>query len=131
MMPVGDAHIERAEALLALLRREYDALLIGDLAAIEGITRDKHTALAAFEELRCALPAAAGDASGESGRRFAALARECRRQNEINGGMIEASLRHTQSLLRVLCGQPQDDALYSARGGSAGPTTPGRPLASA
>jgi len=130
-MTIGDTHLDHAEALLAILRREHDALLNGDLDAVELLTREKQTALAEFEPLLRTLPATAGQTPAERVQRFSALAAECRRQNEINGGMIEASLRHTQSLLRLLRGQPPQAALYSARGKTDDSSSPGRPLASA
>lgn len=128
---IGDAHLDHAERLLALLRREHDALLHGDLEAVESISRAKHAALTEFEPLLRALPESVDTTPAERLQRFTTLAEACRRQNQINGGMIETSLRHTQSLLRLLRGQPQDAALYSARGDTAQTSSPGRPLASA
>lgn len=129
MGTITDCHLDQAEALLAILGREHAALLSGDLAAIEAIVREKQTAAAELEALaRLALDAR--ELHDARGTRLLELARACRSQNEINGGMVEAGLRHTRRVLALLHGQNPDDEVYARTGGSVSPSR-ARPLATA
>ncbi len=49
---------------------------------------------------------------------------ECRRQNQINGSVIELSRRHTLRALSLLRGQSADQTVYSASGETSGPLPP-------
>ena len=123
-----EEHLARTRELLAILQREHAALLAGDLEQIEAVVQAKQAAIGKLETVtRDVAQAAPGS---EHRRQLEALAVECRRQNEINGGMVEASLRHTQRVLTLLRGQALDNDLYS-RAGNALPGDHARPLAKA
>ena len=131
---ITDQHIAQAEQLLTVLQREHQALVRGDLPAIEALVCEKQQAVLKLDAEANDLqrqPGAAPDTNPERTQRFADIAGECRRQNEINGGMVAASLRHVQQVLALLQGQTPGDALYSRAGAPASGTTVGRPLASA
>lgn len=126
--PVTEEHLTRTRALLNILQREHAALLAGDLEQIEAIVQAKQAAIAQLEALTREVAHAMS--GGEQRHQLEALAIECRRQNEINGGMVEASLRHTQRMLSILRGQNLENDLYS-RAGNALPGNHARPLAKA
>jgi flagellar biosynthesis/type III secretory pathway chaperone len=129
---ITDHHISQAEHLLAILQREHAALVDGDLPAIERLAREKQDAVREMDAVARGLQQLAAAADPERTQQFTTLASECRRQNEINGGMVAASLRHVQQLLAVLQGRTPGDELYSRAGTPAAPgTAGGRPLASA
>ena len=130
---ITDQHIAQAEQLLAILKREHEALVHGDLPAIEGLVHEKQCAVLEMDALaRCLSPAAAAaDTHPERTQRFTTIAGECRHQNEINGGMVAASLRHVQQVLSLLQGRTPGDELYSRAGAPAPGAPGGRPLASA
>jgi flagellar biosynthesis/type III secretory pathway chaperone len=114
-------------ALLAILQREHAALMSGDLEQIEQIVQEKRLAIAELESL--------GQGRGRNAvlatsPQLQTIATECARQNEINGGMVEASLRHTQHVLAILQGQSPEAGLYSRTGTTLGTSRP-RPLTSA
>jgi flagellar biosynthesis/type III secretory pathway chaperone len=114
-----------AEQLLDILRCEHAALLGGDLDTIERLTGEKRVAIAALEAL-----ARTPWADGAERQRFALVAGECRRLNDINGGMVAAGLRHAQLALALLRGQDPLAGVY-ARSGAAAASTDSRPLAKA
>lgn len=131
---ITDTHIAEAERLLAILQREHQALLHADLEQIEAIVREKQIAAQQFEAVTRFLQGQSlADVTGspERARRLAELAVACRRQNEINGAMVAAGLRHTQQVLSLLKGQTPGEGLYSRAGGTSPGTATGRPLASA
>ncbi len=117
-----DPQIAAAENLLGILQREHQALLTGDLPGIEAIVPEKRAATARLESLthETANPL-----------RLQELAIACRRQNEINGGMVAVGLQHTQRLLSLLRGQTPAEGLYTRHGQAAGSDSSQRPLASA
>jgi len=115
------------QALLAILQREYAALLSGDLEQIEQIVQEKRLAVAELESLGQGRD---NNAVHTANPQLQTVAAECVRQNEINGGMVEASLRHTQHVLAILKGQSPEAGLYS-RAGTALSTSRPRPLTSA
>lgn len=120
-------HLDDLRNLLAVLQREHVALLSGDADEIEHSTRDKQLALARFQNL-----APADDSMNLHGSQdFLALAGECRRQNEINGGMLAAGLRHTTYVLALLRGQSLETHLYTPRGSNTASPSNGQPIASA
>ena len=114
-------------ALLSILQREHTALLSGDLEQIELIVQEKRLAVAELESLGLGRDHNAVPTIHPQLRTIAA---ECVRLNEINGGMVEASLRHTQHVLAILKGQSSEAGLYS-RAGTALNTSHPRPLTSA
>jgi flagellar biosynthesis/type III secretory pathway chaperone len=118
-----DQQISSTQALLTILQREHAALLAGNLELIEQIVQEKRMAIAEIESL--------GHNAGQvNNPRLQRIAAECARQNEINGGMVEASLRHTQHVLAILHGQSPEAGLYSRAGATLNPS-PSRPLTSA
>lgn len=124
---IGEHDIRRAEELLAVLRREHAALLSGDLAELDQAVRAKRAAAGHFEELA---RTAATDSSPYRVR-LAELATECRRQNEINGGIVESGLRHVRAVIGVLRGGRDDHGLYTRRGENTAPDSASRPIAKA
>ena len=126
--PVTEEHLTRTRELLGILQREHAALLAGDLEQIETVVQAKQTAIAQLEAL--ARDVAHATPGSEHRQQLEALTIECRRQNEINGGMVEASLRHTQRVLSILRGQNLENDLYS-RAGNTLPGNHARPLAKA
>lgn len=122
-----DAQLDDLRQLLTALQREHAALLSGDAEAIEQSTCAKQLALARFQH-----PAPADSTAKVRGsQEFLALAGECRRLNEINGGMLAAGLRHTTQVLALLSGQALETNLYNPRGSSTASLSNGQPIASA
>jgi flagellar biosynthesis/type III secretory pathway chaperone len=103
------------QALLAILQREHAALLSGDLEQIEQIVQEKRTAVSELESLS-RIQHHSSNAVHATDPRLQSIAAECVRQNEINGGMVEAGLRHTQHVLAILHGQSPEAGLYSRAG---------------
>jgi len=124
--PIPEKQLACTEALLAILKREHAALLCGDLELIERIVQEKRMAIAELESLGRD-PARGGNSARVASPQLQTMAAECARQNEINGGMVEASLRHTQHVLAILQGQPPEAGLYSRAGTTLGTSRP-RPL---
>jgi len=118
-----DQQLACTETLLAILQREHTALLSGDLEQIERIVQEKRAAVAELESL--------GRVQNLStDPRLQTVAAACVRQNEINGGMVEAGLRHTQHVLAFLHGQSPEASVYS-RAGATLNLSSARPLTSA
>ena len=117
------------QALLAILQREHAALLSGDLEQIELIVQEKRLAVAELEPLGRSQERGSNSAQAINPQ-LQIVATACARQNEINGGMVEASLRHTQHVIAILQGQSPEAGLYS-RAGSPLRTSRPRPLTSA
>lgn len=128
---IGNHDLTRAEELLAILKREHAALLGGDLEALDQAVREKRAAAGHFEQLARTL--AAGHAAPDGGprTRLAELAAECRRQNEINGGIVESGLRHVRAVAGLLRGGRGDAGLYTRRGENTPSDGASRPLAKA
>ena len=117
------------QALLAILQREHVALLSGDLEQIELIVQEKRLAVAELESIDKS-PEYDSNSRQIANPQLKGIATACARQNEINGGMVEASLRHTQHVLAILQGQSPEASLYS-RAGNTLHTSRARPLTSA
>jgi flagellar biosynthesis/type III secretory pathway chaperone len=49
-------------------------------------------------------------------QKLQSLARECHRQNRINGAVVEVSQRHVQHVLALLKGQAQPTEVYGRNG---------------
>jgi flagellar biosynthesis/type III secretory pathway chaperone len=128
-----DIDIARTEELLAILRREHEALRAGNVEQLEELVRAKRAAVSHFEQLTAtsALQDTGSPADAARRTRLAALAAECRRQNDINGGMVEAGLRHVRGVLGVLRGQGPDTGVYTRHGDSTASDFSSRPLAKA
>lgn len=128
-----DNDIARTEELLAILRREHEALRAGNVEQLEELVRAKRAAVSHFEQLTAASALQHAGSPEEAARRtrLAVLAAECRRQNDINGGMVEAGLRHVRGVLGVLRGQGPDNGVYTRQGGSTASDFSSRPLAKA
>lgn len=126
---VTDDDLVRAETLLAILKREHAALISGNLEHLDEAVRAKRDAAAHFEQLA---RRAAGDPADEARRaRLAALAAECQKQNEINGGIVEAGLRHVRTVVSLLRGGRNETGLYSRHGTGTAGDYGSRPLAKA
>ena len=127
--PGSDKQLACTQALLAILQREHAALLSGDLEQIEQIVQEKRMAVAELESLGKD-QGRGGNAVQATSPQLQVIAAQCARQNEINGGMVEASLRHAQHVLAILQGQSPEAGLYSRAGTTLGTSRP-RPLTSA
>lgn len=128
-----DHDIARAEELLAILRREHEALRAGNVEQLEELVGAKRAAVSHFERLTAASSLRDAGSPEDAARRtrLVALAAECRRQNDINGGMVEAGLRHVRGVLGVLRGQGPDNGVYTRHGGGTASDFSSRPLAKA
>jgi flagellar biosynthesis/type III secretory pathway chaperone len=126
----SDKQLACARKLLGVLQREHAALLSGDLEQIEQIVQEKQLAVAELESLGRREDEHGSNAVQTANPQLQTIAAECARQNDINGGMVEASLRHTQNVLAILQGQSPEAGLYSRTGTTLGTTRP-RPLTSA
>jgi flagellar biosynthesis/type III secretory pathway chaperone len=126
-------------ALAQLLARESAALKARDAAAVEAIAAEKHTLIRGLEALageRGALLRAGGHAAdargyeallagvpGGEGRalqqQWATIKQtltECHQQNQVNGLLLDASLRSTHQALSLLLGQGREPDTYNAQG---------------
>lgn len=119
-----------AETLLAILRREHAALLAGETDAIEQIAAEKHRAVTVIESMTRDLTLKAESMPATAHERFLALTAECRRQNDINGSMVAASLRHLQQFIALLHGHDMQNSVYQ-RAGQSQTDFGSRPLAKA
>lgn len=115
-------------ALLEILRQEQRALAQRDAAALDRIVPEKQRQVAGLETLgqsrTSALRAAGvtGDINAVAARlrsderlsrpwrELLALLEQCRRLNQINGGMVEANRRYIERALAVLSGQTATDS---------------------
>ncbi|MDR2877130.1 MAG: flagellar protein FlgN [Chromatiales bacterium] len=138
--------IDAGQQLSKQLQLEALALDARDAVSIEAVLAPKQNALQAFGALdqeRERLLSEAGctdlahaepwlasadtpqtSATLAHWRQLIALAAECSRQNQINGQLIQASLRHTRQVIELLSGRPPEEtAPY-------GPTQPRQNAAS-
>lgn len=120
--------IVAAAALLEILQQEQRALAQRDAAALDRIIPEKQRQVAGLETLAqsrtSALRAAGvtGDINAVAARlrsderlsrpwrELLALLDQCRRLNQINGGMVEANRRYIERALAVLSGQTAADS---------------------
>jgi flagellar biosynthesis/type III secretory pathway chaperone len=107
-----------AEALLAILRREHAALLASEAETIEQIAAEKRHAVATIESLSRELTLESEALPATTRQRFLTLTAECRRQNDINGSMVAASLRHLQQFIALVHGHNPQTSVYQRAGQS-------------
>lgn len=140
--------LEAGGHLLEQLRQETAALQSGDPGRVELTQGPKQSALAAFAALdsereRLLREAGVGDTSADieawlsqadprrdgsalaRWRRLLALARECRQQNQVNGALIQAGLRHARQVFALLGGQAPDEIAPYAPPQGRKPEAPG------
>ena len=130
------AEIACAQAMLAALEREQQALLAGEHGALDEARaeKDRLTAeLEALEQRRLLLEASAGQrpaAGPEQGhwQTLLALIGDCRERTRRNGALLGARRESVAVVLRSLRGTGPEP--YGANGREA-PSGGGRPLASA
>lgn len=137
LLDLLNREIAQASALLDALHDENDALQQRSAAAIESALERKTQRLSAFEKTederrRLLQTLDIGDdndavgkfLSSQAGpgvplaRRWTELlgiADECRRQNQVNGALVETQRRHVQRALDILRGAP-DSATYGPTG---------------
>lgn len=136
LLEILQREVESGTQLLQVLHREHAALTANTPDILEHAARDKLHCLKQVEAIaaeRTELLRAAGviaraqDAAAylsaapdtrlamrwQQGQRILV---ECRRQNQINGSVIELSRRHTLRALSLLRGQAHDQPVYSASG---------------
>ncbi len=129
------------EQLFHALENEYQALSDNDTQAIESIAQEKTMLMEQLEDLnkeRRTLLEAAGLNLNTSGvddflnsstipdkpklktlwGNISSLSKQCDKQNNINGIIIENNRRHTENALSVLQGKQQTAELYSSKGQS-------------
>lgn len=133
---VLSAQIRCAEAMLAALEREEQALLAAEHAALDAARADKDrltAELEALEQCRLALDASTGARSAATEERaewqtLLALIGECRERNRRNGALLGARRESVAWALRSLRGTGPEP--YGANGRES-PAHGGRPLGSA
>ncbi len=129
------------EQLQQALKNEYQALSDNNMPAIETIAREKTVLMDSLEDLdkeRRNILSSAGlnlratgiedflqnDNSGQAAElkttwtKIADLTRQCEKQNNINGIIIENNKQHTENALSILQGKQQGTELYSRQGKS-------------
>jgi len=141
MLSVLRETLQLAESLHASLEREQQALYDNDLESIEQIAAAKAELAASIEALerrRAELVSQAGFPThangmaaylghleqGPEGTRtvtaqwqtLQGVLRQCDRQNQINGIMLEKNRRRAEALLRLLRGDADTPQLYSEAG---------------
>lgn len=142
-----DVHFERVIAdamrLLAVLQHEHTLVSGRDASAIEQIAQEKQQFLAQLDASgrahSTALHAAGYTQHTQSmqdwlrqvdkntgsqltplWQRLESLLTACRQQNQLNGGVIEISRRHTQRALGILLGKTEEAELYNPDGATSG-----------
>lgn len=142
-----DVHFERVIAdamrLLAVLKHEHSLLSGRDATAIERVAEEKRHYLTQLDAsgqahgaaLRAAgyteytqsmqdwlkqLDKRAGSQLTSLWQQLESLLTACHQQNQLNGGVIEISRRHTQRALSILHGKPEETELYSPGGATRG-----------
>jgi flagella synthesis protein FlgN len=128
-----DRHLANARELREHLQAETTVLRAGNAGGVEQLLAAKQAALLRFETLdreREQILAQAGcgtrpeairdwvmdcgEAVAVRWRGLLALAMECRQQNQLNGALIQAGLRHTRQVLNLLSGRPpEENASYA------------------
>ena len=127
--------------LLNALLNEYDALSTNNIKLIENIAKEKIILMEQLEDLdkekKILLEKSGLDISSSSIEEFisksssprapimkniwekiSTLTKECEKQNNINGIVIESNKKHTENALSILQGKQQDTELYSEKGTS-------------
>lgn len=104
--------------LLDALARERAALEAREGGALQAAVRDKQVLLERLGALEREPPAReAPDGLRDLEDELLALADRCRRQNHLNGLLLEASRRQAEELLAMLTGRaPERPATYDPRG---------------
>jgi flagellar biosynthesis/type III secretory pathway chaperone len=127
--------IETASRLLAVLGEEHAALQSDDTRALENAVAAKQELAARLEalgrerdaETRGSVQEDTGQWLGRAGHgedsalhglwlKLQSLARDCHKQNRINGAVVEVSQRHVQHVLALLQGQAQPTEVYGRNG---------------
>lgn len=117
-----------AEALLVILQREHAALLAGETETLEQLTAEKQRAVTIIESLSEGLALRPESLATDEREQFLSVTAECRRQNDINGSMVAASLRHLQQFIALVHGHNPQNSVYQ-RAGQALVDFGSRPLA--
>lgn len=124
-----ERHLANARELREHLQAETAVLRAGDATGVEQLLAAKQAALLRFDALDrereqllsqagCGTRPEAirdwvmgcGEATALRWRGLLALAMECRQQNQLNGALIQAGLRHTRQVLNLLSGRPPEDS---------------------
>ncbi len=144
-------HIAKARELHEHLQAETAILRAGDAAGVEQLLPAKQAALLRFDELDrereqilqqagCGKRpdairdwvAGSGEPTAARWRELLALAMECRQQNQLNGALIQAGLRHSRQVLNLLSGRPvEENASYAPGQARNSAATPGYSLGKA
>lgn len=133
------AEIEGARQLLGVLRREQQALAGPDPNSVEQAVADKRQAIAMLQQLAQRRHSLAGtlpdrglpEPADARRTELDRLLVELRRQNEINGALVQRRLQHARQALAVLRGQSGQPGLYDPRGAFVCESGAGRSIVSA
>ena len=129
------------QQLLLALNKEHQALSDNDLKSVQTIAEEKILLMEHLDDLnkerRSLLEDAGLDITSTGIEDFflnsnsprapqmkalwgeiSNLSRQCDKQNNINGIVIEANRRHTENALSILQGKSQNTELYSKKGAS-------------
>jgi len=147
LLDILDNHYTQLEEMLAILKKEEQALRERDIETFENAVEQKQQQLQKLEELeKHILPFAGEKVAGDAGQgsaaehmatfidsmpessirekvrtqwtRFQALTRQCNEQNEINNRVLIASRVSLQQALDILRGESSTPNLYGASGRS-------------
>ena len=123
------AESDAVRRFVAILRREEQALIDGDIAALEVVTPEKDASrieLGSFDADRPQDAAhARGGALANAWRELLDLAAEARELNRTNGILLRQRLTGTERALTVLNGAMRGGATYGPNG-LPSPAQPGR-----
>ena len=137
LLGLVEQELEQVERFLLVLKKEQDALRVGDIEPVSDINQEKTSladSLARLGEARRVLLAqvgAEGDRKGTSQwidefapatplaytwSRLLAVANEARQVNSLNGQLISMRLAHASQALEVLTHSAQRPTLYGPDG---------------
>ncbi len=132
-----EAELATARTVEEALREEHQALTGNDAPGLEQAVKTKTERLgelAGLAERRTALLEASGYSGDPQGldacirhndakrklatlwQEFSHVLEQCKRQNQINAGIVELSQQHIEQALNLLRGQGRDPELYDPNG---------------
>jgi len=117
ILPVLVAERDAVRAFVALLEREEDALVRGNLDSLATLTPDKASQCALLEQFETRRIASGQSAADDPvWLEILDLARRARDLNRTNGIMLQQRSRLAESALRVLLGSARESATYGPDG---------------
>ena len=145
VLPLLQEIVNYLQQLLVALNNEHKALVDKDIASIQSISEEKIVLMEHLEDLnkerRNLLDNAGLDITSTGVGDFlqnsnsprapqmkalwdeiSNISKQCDKQNNINGIIIESNKRHTENALSILQGKQQNTELYSKKGESIKPS---------